>query len=263
MKKLVTGVLIVGGVVTLVALSETTSFGDGFNGKDAVPVESKEVQVSVEAKELLRQSAEAMAGLTSFHLEGEVVEESNDDVKKTTVLSADLVLDEDPGLHTKSTTTSSDGEAAVIEMFVSEESMNIKTGDQWVSVPMPEGQSSNILKGFKGVQVDELVGENIQWEVQDKGDQYLITSNEAAPKLNDVTPGVVNELMGKSGNEGETTDGNVEILIDKETFYLSSLTTTYDTDEESHTAKLTISDVNQVEKLTKPEGLGGGGSNLK
>ncbi|SFJ47163.1 hypothetical protein SAMN04487936_102307 [Halobacillus dabanensis] len=240
MKKWYTGILIIGGVVTLVALSETTSFGEKLLGSDAdKQVEARE-EMS-EGKEILKQSIEAMTKVNGFRIIGEKMQDNKGNGQTQPLIEVNVLLGEEPKIHSKSSLTGENESNQGIEFYMNGDQMYINTAGQWVMLPNSGGHFDK-LKNINDDEIDEMLGGSQVFEMRDNGGSYVISLQDG---------NMIQDLMPAAGIE-ETTSGEnqtIEIFIEKSTYLMKEIIV----DSNSGKIMYTISDINAVEESVFPE----------
>lgn len=226
-------------------------------------------QVTGKAEQILRKSAEAMAGTTSFLAEGEVIETTTmngQEETEETTLSVKMVLDEFTQMHTQMNTTSSlDGDDES-EMYMGENVMYMKSEGQWFSMPLnsDNGESFEMFKGLDGEMLEEYLNQSQWFEVEDNGDHYLLTFNGDEEQYKSVVLGASEEVLGdtlKEHYDNMKISGTYEMKIDKDTYFMTGYVTEYEAStsgeigemETYHKSTYTISNMNEYDTITVPE----------
>ena len=226
-------------------------------------------QVTDDPEQILRKSAEAMAGMTSFLAEGEVIENTTmngqEEVVETT-LSVKMALDEFTQMHMQMNTTSNLNGDQESEMYVGEKAMYTKSEGQWFSMPLNSdiGESFDLFKGLDGEMLEEYLDQSQWFEVKDGEDHYLLSFNGDEEQYKSVVLGASEEVLGDTLQdhfENMKISGTYEIEIDKDTYFMTGYATEYEAStsgeigevETYHKSNYTISNMNEYDKITVPD----------
>ncbi|MGR9048697.1 DUF6612 family protein [Halobacillus faecis] len=237
MKRRYKGVFIIGGVVTLVALGGTISFGEKLLGSGGdTPVEVQ--QEMLEGKEVFKQSIQAMTQLQSFHIIGERIKE---DGQSQLILEMDVLLGDAPKIHSKSKLPGENGAGQGIEIYLNGDRMYMKTTNEWMMLPGGGGDFGK-LKNINADQMDEIWEDREVLEVEESGGNYILSLQDGNPLPDFVS----SETMGAPNTEESQS---TEIVIEKETYHIKEVVVKRNSEKVSYT----ISKINAIDKNSFPE----------
>lgn len=228
-----------------------------------------ESKVAGDANQILKKSAETMAGIKSFLAEGEIIENTTmngQEETEETTLSVKMILDEFTQMHMQMNTTSNLNGAENSEMYMGESMMYMKSEGQWFSMPLnsDNGESFELFKGLDGEMLEEYLNQSEWFEVEDNGDHYLLTFNGDEEQYKSVVLGATEEVLGdtlKEHFENMKISGTYEMEIDKDTYFMTGYATEYEAStsgeigevETYHKSTYKISNIDEYDTITVPE----------
>ncbi|WP_226038073.1 DUF6612 family protein [Aquibacillus saliphilus] len=225
--------------------------------------------VATGAEQILRESAEAMAGVTSFLAEGQYIDNTTtngQNERAETSLSMTMILDDSTKMHAKSSTESNTDAGGDIEMYRVEDAMYVMSEGQWITMPTTadNGQMSEMFQMYDTERVEEYVAQSEYFEVADNGDHYLLSFAGDGEQYKSVVMGASAEVIGdtlKEHYQNMEVSGTYEIMIDKDSYYMTGYNTEYESSttgemgevKTHHKASYSMSNYNEYDDITVPD----------
>lgn len=232
-----------------------------------LPAEDSEMAVN--AEEIFKKSAEAMTEVTSFQVEGTVVENSminEQNEKSETNLTMETILGESPAMYAKSNTESNTGATGEIEIYMTDKIYVKAPEEQWFAMEKGGGNEEmyNMFTTLEAKDLKEYINWGEAFDVADRGDHYLLSFAGDADMYKEIVMGAANSMSGDVWNdryESMEIDGTYEITVEKETYRMKSYLLEYEAemDEEMgnistyHKGSYTLQNFNEYEEIIVPE----------
>ncbi|SFD43687.1 hypothetical protein SAMN05216238_101332 [Lentibacillus persicus] len=225
---------------------------------------------SGDAENILRNAAEAMAGLKSFKGTSDYIDETtmNGQTSHTEgTFTMEIVYGDSQKLYVQSSDVSSDAGEGAFEFYMTGDHFYVNSEEHWFSMPV-DSEQSEMYEQFKVVeddQFDQFSHYSNAFDVTDNGDHYVLTfaGDDAAYKdiAFGATVSVSSNMLEEHFDNMEISDGSYEITIDKNTGYITGYqmeytsTTTSDLGdmEQYYKGTFELSNFNEIEDITVPD----------